>query len=242
MIHLDLARYHELSRFSSPGDEYDKTAALFHLRRAADCGVLEAVIASARIYLQLPHNILEDIDLPFSLEHEDIGLDYMTYAAEAGDRAAMIFLAKVYDTGLNLGTRVRSWTEAVRLYSKAVAALTEMDDDGHFDGTMDDPQYQLIARQAEMYRDGGFGLEINYAKADWRRWVLSRILGKSRTRRAKRNQELLREMTQTNGWLSMLSAELFSTAADDAMESMKGRIASKYYELAEEMSALAEEA
>ncbi|KAK2714273.1 hypothetical protein QYM36_008735 [Artemia franciscana] len=164
-IHLDLARYHELSRFSSPGDEYDKTAALFHLRRAADCGVLEAVIASARIYLQLPHNILEDIDLPFSLEHEDIGLDYMTYAAEAGDRAAMIFLAKVYDTGLNLGTRVRSWTEAVRLYSKAVAALTEMDDDGHFDGTMDDPQYQLIARQAEMYRDGGFGLEINYVKA-----------------------------------------------------------------------------
>ncbi|XP_065580672.1 eukaryotic elongation factor 2 kinase-like isoform X1 [Artemia franciscana] len=126
----------------------------------------------------------------------------MTYAAEAGDRAAMIFLAKVYDTGLNLGTRVRSWTEAVRLYSKAVAALTEMDDDGHFDGTMDDPQYQLIARQAEMYRDGGFGLEINYVKA----------------------------------------AELFSTAADDAMESMKGRIASKYYELAEEMSALAEEA
>ncbi len=39
-VHLDLARYHELCRFTEDGT-YDKGAALFHLRCAADCGVIQ---------------------------------------------------------------------------------------------------------------------------------------------------------------------------------------------------------
>ena len=38
-------------------------------------------------------------------ENVDIGMDYMLQAAEAGDRSAMIYVAKAFDTGFNLGSR-----------------------------------------------------------------------------------------------------------------------------------------
>ena len=77
-IHLDLAKYHEMQRFTKPDQEgYDKEAALFHLRHAADCGNLEAIITMARVALQLPHDVLTDLSLDESNENTDIGLDYM---------------------------------------------------------------------------------------------------------------------------------------------------------------------
>lgn len=77
-IHLDLAKYHEMQRFTKPDTTgYDQKAALFHLRHAADCGNLEAIINVARIHLQLPHDILTDLTLEESTHHTDIGMDYM---------------------------------------------------------------------------------------------------------------------------------------------------------------------
>lgn len=37
--------------------------------------------------------------------NQDIGIDYMVQAAEAGDRGAMIFVAKAFETGNGLGKR-----------------------------------------------------------------------------------------------------------------------------------------
>jgi len=82
----------------------------------------------------------------------------------AGDRGAMIILAKAYDTGEGLGTRLRSWVKAVNWYTYAIGT-DSADEDGHYDGTMDDPTYQLLARLAEMYRDGGYELQTDTAKA-----------------------------------------------------------------------------
>lgn len=51
-----------------------------------------------RIFL---HHILQD-------EEEgnlDLGMDYMVQAAEAGDRSAMIYVAKAFETGVGLGKR-----------------------------------------------------------------------------------------------------------------------------------------
>lgn len=63
-IHLDLARYHELRRFTSPDSPwYDREAAFFHLEKSSDCGVAEAKIARARILLGLPHDILPDLEV-----------------------------------------------------------------------------------------------------------------------------------------------------------------------------------
>ncbi|GAB6020786.1 Eukaryotic elongation factor 2 kinase [Chamberlinius hualienensis] len=166
-IHLELAKYHEMCRFVLPGDDnYNREAAFYHLKHAADCGQLEAIICISRMYLQLPHDIMVDLELPASLEHLELGIDYMNVAAEAGDRAAIIWMAKIYDTGINLGqTRERSWEEAIKWYEAAVTMEETDDESGQFDGCMDDPKYTLIARQAELLMKGGFGLKRNLQEA-----------------------------------------------------------------------------
>lgn len=77
-IHLDLAKYHEMQRFTEPDSTgYDRKAALYYLRHAADCGHLEAIITIARIALHLPHDVLPDLCMEESAENADLGVDYM---------------------------------------------------------------------------------------------------------------------------------------------------------------------
>ncbi|XP_070580625.1 LOW QUALITY PROTEIN: eukaryotic elongation factor 2 kinase-like [Ptychodera flava] len=193
-VHLEMAKYHELGRFCENEDERDMESALFHLNQAANCGSLESIIAVAHIYLQLPNDVLPEISVKESDENTNEGVDYMIMAAEAGDRSAMVHVAKAYDTGINLGTdRERSWREAVYWYENAVSTADE-DDSGEYNAMMDSPNHQVIARQAEMYREGGFGLDKDPQKA----------------------------------------GEMYNEAAESAMAAMKGRMANKYYMLAEE--------
>ncbi len=68
-IHLDLARYHEIGRFAEDENDRNIDAALYHLEQAAKCGVLEAMISMARMYVQLPHDVLEEttVDVSFKI-------------------------------------------------------------------------------------------------------------------------------------------------------------------------------
>lgn len=67
-----------MQRFTQPEQEgYDKEAALYHLKHAADCGNLEAIITMARVALQLPHDVLTDLEMEETLENTDMGMDYM---------------------------------------------------------------------------------------------------------------------------------------------------------------------
>lgn len=76
-IHLDLAKYYEMQRFSVPGaDGYDQQSALFHLRHSADCGHLEAIITMGRMALQLPHDVLSDVTMDDSVESHNLGIHY----------------------------------------------------------------------------------------------------------------------------------------------------------------------
>ena len=56
-VHLDLAKYHEICRFVDDG-AYDKAAALFHLKCAAECGVIIAITTLAKMYCGMPHDDL----------------------------------------------------------------------------------------------------------------------------------------------------------------------------------------
>ncbi|XP_071815012.1 eukaryotic elongation factor 2 kinase-like [Apostichopus japonicus] len=193
-IHLELAKYHELGRFAVSEDTRNLKAALYHLEQSAQCGILESILASARIYLNIPNDILTDLHVDESETNHNEGIRYMEMAAEAGDRSSMIHMAKAYDTGNGLGTeRSRSWTDAMNWYEQAVDMVSE-DDNGEYDCTMSDPNYLLIARQAEMYREGGQGLCKDPSQA----------------------------------------GDLYNEAAEAAMAGMKGRLANKYYMLAEE--------
>ena len=60
--------------------------------------------------------------------------------------------------------RSQDWIKAVYWIEKVISTTME-DEEGNFDGTMDDPHYQLVARQALMYLKGGFCLEKDPNKA-----------------------------------------------------------------------------
>ncbi len=103
-VHLDLAKYHDVGRFVENFDDHNMQAAFYHLEQASHCGTMEAILALAKIYLDLPHVVLESVTVNENEENTNEGLDLMEQAAEAGDRASMIYLANAYETGMNLGT------------------------------------------------------------------------------------------------------------------------------------------
>ena len=65
-VHLELVHYNQVGRFTE--NEPDLSSALFHLEHAASCGLVEANRELGKIYIQLPHEILEN----FSLEVNDL--------------------------------------------------------------------------------------------------------------------------------------------------------------------------
>lgn len=141
LIHLDLARYHETCRFDAVVQ--DKASALFHLRAAADCSNLQALIAISQLFTGRPNDILPAITQMDAEELvdgalEDIGLDYIVRAARQGDSTSMLYLAQAYDTGLNLGSdREQSYKQALDWYLKAAEIGAER-------------SYTLLARVAEI--------------------------------------------------------------------------------------------
>ena len=174
-IHLDLATYHEACRFQD--NVQDKVSSHFHLRCAADCEDKQALVAISSLYVGLPNDVLPGLSQQDVLDLvpgdiQDIGLDYMTSAARQGDTASMLYLAKAFDTGNNLGSRERDLGQANMWYSRAVSAGVEK-------------SYQLLARQAEI------------------------------------------ALTPSDCYDPSRAGELYTEAADAAMEEMVGKLATK---------------
>lgn len=61
-----MCKYHEIGRFLDDADDLNKIdyeAAFFHLKMAADLGEIEALVNIAKIFMQLPHDILPEFKL-----------------------------------------------------------------------------------------------------------------------------------------------------------------------------------
>ena len=224
-VHLELAKYHEICRFTEDGT-YDHEAALFHLKCAAECNCMAAIVALGKMYCGMPHDILTEV---VPSENEDdrkkIGFRYMEMGAENEDRASMVYIARAFDTGLNLGKGMKkSMKEALRWYKLRYIEVRKIfwifnhfalpsryeriieHDESEGDSSewgMDDPPYMLIARQAEIWLEGA-------------------------------SEEDLEKDPNFSG-------ELYNKAAESAMASMKGKLANKYYMLAEESFAQVQE-
>ena len=69
-MHHELAKYHEIGRFAIDGDEnkIDWSSALFHEEHAAELGISEAIVTMAKIYLNLPHDVLVSCEVPVSVQ------------------------------------------------------------------------------------------------------------------------------------------------------------------------------
>ena len=175
-IHLDLAHYHEACRFQA--NLQDKVSSHFHLKCAADCDNKPALIAISSLYVGLPNDVLPGLTQQDVLDLvpgdiQDVGLDYMISAARQGDTSSMLYLAKAFDTGDNLGSRERDLSQAVRWYSQAVTAGVER-------------SYLVLARQAEI------------------------------------------ALTQSDCYDPNRAGELYTEAADAAMEEMVGKLATRW--------------
>lgn len=192
-IHLDLARYHELGRFlpeedneekrqalgqtdssddmkpKSSGVKYDTSSALYHLDVARRCGVLEAILTVAQMAYGLPHELLKDIgqDENWRPDGEDgeydreaFAFELMETAAEMGDRGAMLLIAEAYESGRRMGANAQpSYPKAIEWYQKAVG-FSDDDTEGSYR-----PRYEVLARMAEMYQEGGCGLAQDFERA-----------------------------------------------------------------------------
>lgn len=193
-VHHELAKYHEMGRFMDGREEGDLVAALFHERCAAELGVKEAMVTMASIYFDLPRELLINVSIERSTETTVKGEEYLLMAAAAGDRGAMIYLAKAYETGEGLSTDCKSAKKAVEWYEGVLEMQCE-DEVGEFDPLVDTPPYNILATLARLYSEGEGDLERDYAYA----------------------------------------GELYSRAGEEATRALKGRLAIKYYALAEEV-------
>uniref|UniRef100_A0A3Q3NJK4 Eukaryotic elongation factor 2 kinase n=1 Tax=Labrus bergylta TaxID=56723 RepID=A0A3Q3NJK4_9LABR len=164
-VHLAMVRYHEAGRFCEKDEQWDQDSAMFHLERAALCGELEAIVALGQCYMQLPHHILPDLKFEDNAGNRMKGFKYLLLAAEAGERSAMITVARGFDTGISLpADRKQDWKEAIHWYD-GVLNTTDHDEGGEFDGTQDEPRHLLLAREAEMYQEGGHNLTADPQRA-----------------------------------------------------------------------------
>uniref|UniRef100_A0AAX7SDI9 Eukaryotic elongation factor 2 kinase n=1 Tax=Astatotilapia calliptera TaxID=8154 RepID=A0AAX7SDI9_ASTCA len=161
-VHLAMVRYHEAGRFCEKDEQWDQESAMYHLERAAMCGELEAIVALGQCCLQLPYHILPDMELEDNAGNRMRGFKYLLQAAEAGDRSSMIIVARAFDTGYF--PLVQDWAEAVHWYNSALNMM-DYDEGGEFDGTQDEPRHLLLAREAEMYQEGGHNLAADPQRA-----------------------------------------------------------------------------
>ncbi|KAH8852801.1 Eukaryotic elongation factor 2 kinase [Schistosoma japonicum] len=230
------------NKTNDPVTSIDWSAVLFHERHAAQLGCLEAMIVMAHYHLDLPTQLL--LECPIKSDPSDvrIGIDYLWRAAEGGDRRCMILLARYLDLSVNLlntghqpnfvttpsdmlilpalhsfinsnshlllpSISPDSWSEAVGWYKRAVDSAIGsstsgdkctdegLDAEGRYDAAEDLlPVYRILARMAEMYSVGGFGLKQNLS----------------------------------------LAGDLFTQAGETASCALQGRLAARYFELADE--------
>ena len=158
------------------------------------------------MYCDLPHDILtdttkEEIEGVTDAESRALGIDYMIRAANAGDRASMVFLANAYDTGLNLinpdqdrsVSKALYWLEQVQDIDENGIDGASYEDGGQF---AEEPSYKILSRLAEIWLAGC-------------------------------EKENISKDPEKAG-------DLYNSAAEAAMNCMKGKLANKFYMLAEE--------
>ncbi|CAI2349548.1 unnamed protein product [Caenorhabditis sp. 36 PRJEB53466] len=163
---------------------YDKQSAIFHLDIARKCGILEAVLTSAHIVLGLPHELLKEITVNdlfpdgFGEQEngirdlEEFGSDLMEIAAEMGDKGAMLYMAHAYETGQKLGpNRSTDYTKSIDWYQRVVGFQDEEPEasDGNSKTTFSSfsplSRHEILAKMAEMYKEGGYGLNQDFERA-----------------------------------------------------------------------------
>ncbi|CAF2150474.1 unnamed protein product [Rotaria magnacalcarata] len=212
-IHLEMCKCYQVGRFSELGTEdFDAESALFHLELAAELCVKDAIFTLAKIYLDLPRDLLSHYRPMKQSDLAPKGITLLIRASELQEIEANLYLAQFYDKGID-GALESEWKQAAMYYEKYIqirenestniAEDSETNEPAQTDSTDNGipfhDRHDIVARLATLYKTGGHNLQCDYKKA----------------------------------------GDLFNKAAEMATEAMKGRLATKYYMAAEEAYAMA---
>lgn len=159
-----------MGRFVNDGEDFDTKSAFFHLEQAAHLGNKEALTNIAKIYLNMPRDILSSYEQPYSEDNENIAFDFIHEAAKKGDKSSILQIAKAFDTGNGLRNDLKqNWITAIEWYQELLKDCSD-DNNNHdhgysSDSSIDEPEYTIIGRIAEMYSLGGYGLRQDLNEA-----------------------------------------------------------------------------
>jgi len=119
-IHLEICKCYQVGRFNELGiEEYDEASAFFHLEQATELCVKDALFALAKIYLDLPRDLLANYSPTDKTDLFTKGLQLMLRASELQETEANLFLAQFYDKGFE-GSLEPDWKKAVEYYEKYI--------------------------------------------------------------------------------------------------------------------------
>ncbi|CAF4195513.1 unnamed protein product, partial [Rotaria sordida] len=211
-IHLEMCTCYQVGRFSELGsEEFDEESAFFHLEQAVELCIKEAIFILAKIYLDLPRDLLPHYRPTDQVNQVSKGFNLMIRASELHETEANLYLAQLFDNGAE-GSLEPDWKQATEYYEKYIRIRENesniMDENSEsnesdqtnstHNGIAFHDRHDSVARLATLYKTGGHNLLCNYQKA----------------------------------------GDLFNKAAEMATAAMKGRLANKYYMSAEEAYAL----
>lgn len=200
--------HYEMSVYHSIGrfTDYkpDIESGMHHLKKAAQCGVTKALYLLGCIYQQLPHQQLEQFTVEANPTNKCLGFEYFLEAAENGLRVAMVIVAKTFETGVGLGLLCDSNDGLAKQRTQDWKAAVQWYEKAL--ETTPTPSCDLDESAPD---------EPEYS-------ILAHLA----------------QMYNIGGYgLSIdfqTAGDYYQKAADVAMEMMKGKLANKYYMLAEE--------
>ncbi|CAF2834159.1 unnamed protein product [Rotaria sp. Silwood2] len=207
-IHLEMCKCYQVGRFSELGsEEFDEESAFFHLEQAAELCIKEAIFILAKVYLDLPRDLLSHYRPTDQVNQISKGLNLMIRASELHETEANLYLAQLFDNGVEESFE-SDWKQAAEYYEKYIRIRenesdiidedSETNESGQTNAIHNEipfhDRHDTVARLATLYKTGGYNLLCNYQKA----------------------------------------GDLFNKAPEMATAAMKGRLANKYYMSAEE--------
>ncbi|KAL5109350.1 Eukaryotic elongation factor 2 kinase [Taenia crassiceps] len=241
-----------------PAKSIDWESVLFHERLAAQLGCLEALIVMAHYYLGLPTQLLSDCPIKPCEDNLSLGVDYLWRSSMGGDRRCMILLARYMDASVvfgGTGSEAPPLVDRVAIREALNLRTTPVDDflvllSSHRGfpvpaGSAGRPWAEAISWYRRAIENAGIAVPGGASDADEGCDAEGNYDSAEDLSPVHRLLARLAEMYEVGGHglqadLTM-AGDLYTEAAESATQQTDGRLAAKYFELADEVYAKAGE-
>ncbi|KAH9284714.1 Eukaryotic elongation factor 2 kinase [Echinococcus granulosus] len=234
-----------------PVTSIDWESVLFHECLAAQLGCLEALIVMAHYYLGLPTQLLSDCPIKPCEEDLSLGVDYLWRSSMGGDRRCMILLARYMDASVVFGgtsSGAPPLVDRAAIREALNLRTTPVDDflvllSSHRGfpvptGSAGRPWAEAMSWYRKAIENAGFAVPGSACDADEGCDAEGNYDSAEDLSPVHRLLARLAEMYEVGGHGLQadptMAGDLYTEAAESATQQMDGRLAAKYFELADE--------